>query len=60
MLKFPSHKPVQDVSTRWNSSHVMLERFLEQQDHEHGSDANDINDSPIETQNPSLNEAQRL
>jgi hypothetical protein len=51
MLKFPSHKPVQDVSTRWNSSHVMLERFLEQQDHEHGSDANDINDSPIETQN---------
>ncbi|XP_029913137.1 zinc finger BED domain-containing protein 1-like [Myripristis murdjan] len=30
-LTLPSHKLIQDVSTRWNSSHDMLERFLEQQ-----------------------------
>ncbi|KAJ8351953.1 hypothetical protein SKAU_G00234290 [Synaphobranchus kaupii] len=30
-LALPSHKLIQDVSTRWNSSHDMLECFLEQQ-----------------------------
>lgn len=30
-LTLPSHKLIQDVSTRWNSSHDMLEHFLEQQ-----------------------------
>ncbi|XP_038141291.1 E3 SUMO-protein ligase ZBED1 [Cyprinodon tularosa] len=31
MLQLPSHKLVQDVATRWNQSHDMLERYLEQQ-----------------------------
>lgn len=31
MLQLPSHKLVQDVTTRWNSSHDMLEQYLEQQ-----------------------------
>ncbi len=30
-LALPSHKLILDVSTRWNSSHDMLEHFLEQQ-----------------------------
>lgn len=29
-LALPSYKLIQDVSTRWNSSHDMLEHFLEQ------------------------------
>ncbi len=31
LLQLPSHKLIQDVVTRWNSSHDMLERYLEQQ-----------------------------
>lgn len=30
-LSLPAHKLIQDVSTRWNSSFDMLQRFLEQQ-----------------------------
>lgn len=31
LLGIPEHKLKQDVSTRWNNSFDMLERFLEQQ-----------------------------
>ncbi|XP_071105253.1 E3 SUMO-protein ligase ZBED1-like [Haliotis cracherodii] len=31
MLQLPDHKLIQDVSTRWNSSFEMVERYLEQQ-----------------------------
>lgn len=31
MLNAPKHTVIQDVSTRWNSSHDKLERYLEQQ-----------------------------
>ncbi|CAL9695311.1 unnamed protein product [Knipowitschia caucasica] len=31
MLKLPSHKLINDVPTRWNSTYDMLERYLEQQ-----------------------------
>lgn len=30
MLELPNHKLIQDVPTRWNSSHDMVERYLEQ------------------------------
>ena len=29
-LSLPEHKLMQDVSTRWNSTYIMLERFYEQ------------------------------
>lgn len=31
ILEIPQHKLIMDVSTRWNSTYDMLERFLEQQ-----------------------------
>lgn len=31
MLQLPEHKLIMDVRTRWNSSYLMVERFLEQQ-----------------------------
>ena len=31
LLQLPNHKLIQDVSTRWNSSFDMVERYLEQQ-----------------------------
>ncbi|KAK0148477.1 Zinc finger BED domain-containing protein 1 [Merluccius polli] len=30
MLHLPSHQLIQDISTRWNSSHDIAERYLEQ------------------------------
>lgn len=30
MLDLPNHKLIEDVPTRWNSSHDMVERYLEQ------------------------------
>lgn len=31
MLNLPNHKLIQDVTTRWNTTHDMLERYVEQQ-----------------------------
>ena len=31
LLKIPAHKLMNDVRTRWNSSYLMLERYIEQQ-----------------------------
>lgn len=31
LLELPAHRLITDVSTRWNSAHNMVERFLEQQ-----------------------------
>lgn len=31
LLQLPEHKLINDVKTRWNSSYMMVERFLEQQ-----------------------------
>ncbi|KAL1268495.1 hypothetical protein QQF64_033858 [Cirrhinus molitorella] len=30
LLQLPNHKLIQDISTRWNSSYNMIERYLEQ------------------------------
>jgi len=31
LLQLPVHKLIQDIPTRWNSSYVMIERYIEQQ-----------------------------